>query len=157
MLTGADASVAGWCAGLGWMRWAHSSHDGLVHGFSIEDSQRDRWLRAACSATVLPAVLGSVAGVGPRCPCCLLTVAAACAAPRRPDWPGMCARSPGCWRRQRHDEQPAPLAWVPDIALLATTAEPARHELPGVAGADRDTACGLVPQRPVCHDLGAAW
>lgn len=55
-LTGGDS--LGVCGAPGWVRWAHSSRDGLVHAFPIEGSQHRRWLHAVCAFTVPPAALG---------------------------------------------------------------------------------------------------
>lgn len=155
-LIGTGAPVAAWCAAPGWMRWAYSSRDGVVHAFLIEGSQRGRWLRAVCSFTVPPAVLGPAHVVGPRGPRCVLALPAARGAPRCPDRPGMCARLLGC--RHRHDQQPSLFAQVSDITLPSTTAESAEHELgaSSVAGPACDTASGLVPPSPVRHNPRAA-
>ncbi len=66
-LTGTDAALPARCAVPGWMRWAHSTRDGLAHAFPIEDSQQGRWLRAVCSSTVPPAALDFATVFGPRC------------------------------------------------------------------------------------------
>lgn len=125
-LTGTDAVVARRCAAPGWIRWAHSTWDGLVHAFPIEGSQHGRWLRAVCSFTVPPAALGPATVVGPRCPRCVLAIEAACTAPHRGDRPDVCARLLACRRR---DRQLATVTQVPDITLPPTTAQPAEHEL----------------------------
>jgi hypothetical protein len=139
-LTATGASTVARRAAPGWMRWAHSSRDGLVHAFPIGDSQLDRWVQAVCAFTVSPAALGPATVVGPRCPRCVLAIAAACPVPRRGDRPGVCARLLACRRRERHDPQLTPLVQVLAIGLPPTTttatatAQPAEHEFraPGV-------------------------
>jgi hypothetical protein len=152
-LIGIGAPVATWCAAPGWMRWAYSSQDGLVHAFLIEGSQLGRWLRAVYSFTVPPAVLSPASVVGPRC---VLALPAARGAPRCPDRPGMCARLLGC--RHRHDQQPSLFAQVRVTTLPSTTTESAEHELgaSSVAGPAYDTASGLVSPSAVRHNPRAA-
>lgn len=151
-LTGTDAVVAGRCTAPRWIRWARSGWDGLIHAFPVEVSQQGRWLRAVCSDAVPPAALGPATVVGLRCPRSVLVVAAACAAPHREDRPGVCARLLVCRRRDRHDQQPAPLGQVPDIAFPPTTVESAGHErrarTRGVAGPGGDTAPRVVSPPP---------
>jgi hypothetical protein len=129
-----------------------------VATLSGADVQQGRWLRAVCSDTVPPAVLGTATVVSPRCSGCVLAVAAACAASRRLDRPGVCVRLLRCWRRHRHNSQPTPWAQVPDITLSSPTAQPAEHELRtrSVAEPGCYTVPGLVVPSPVRHDSGAA-
>ncbi len=157
-LTGTGVQRAARCAGPGWMRWAQSTRDGLVHAFCGDDGPQDRWLRAVCSATVPLAAWGPAVVVGVRCPRCVVAVAAMGTARHRRDRLGGCARLLGWWRRHRHDPQPPPLARVPDVTLPPTTVEsaaPAVRAL-GVTGLGRATAPELVSPPPVHHHPRAA-
>ena len=132
----------------GWVRWAYSARDGLMHAFPLGDSECGRWPLAVCSHTVPPAAVA--AGVaGSRCPECVARVPGTGRRHRRIAPAGVLVRVLTRLRVRRAVE---PDMWLaaefPVIALPFPALGECAGRDPGTAGSG-SLIPGLVPPCPV--------
>ncbi|MGH4027258.1 MAG: hypothetical protein ACRDRV_22030 [Pseudonocardiaceae bacterium] len=147
------STAPGWVddgSSLGWVRWAYSARDGLVHAFPLGDSECGRWPLAVCSHSVPPAAVAAGV-VGSWCPECVarVRVPGTGRRHRRIAPAGVLIRLlTRLWVRRAVEPDTSPAAEFPVIALPFPALGECAGRDPGTAGSDRLTP-GLVPPCPV--------